>query len=426
MIISTRMIRLWQLLSYFVLQIIAVATTTYSQSVESQAVFDRLVEWTRKQKGGYVDDRLAVVEHSGLQGIGPKPNSTIIPAGTVILKIPGPLILEGENDCETVALFEHLLLHGHQDPKTVEFHEFVKMVAAQIDPTRFTCFWSPEARQELQGLPPYRKDAYRHVGWYHNVCLDPKLPQNDPSRWSTARIQALLMVVAYSSSAGLPPIYHLMNHHRGLINTKIHVTKDALEVHTSRPVSDTEQLFMNYVRPSSAEIFRDYGFLESFPRKWSWKEAQPTVWEILSHLWTTGSFLSISSESNTIHTMEIWPEDGVVSIEPPTPQGRVFSGSEKVVSVQEAQQNALHHTASLSTPQLQRFRQGATRLLYTTLPTTWQQDEEQLQQQSNIAPDVRMAVEYRMAFKRDVETALQAAEALLQDRGKDSAESAEL
>ena len=460
------------------------ASSTSSVSEDSLEAYKDLVAWVEKEEGGYVDPRLGIVVRQGLQGIGPiigtnedKSNNstakeeeelselnkdgtttrTTIPTDTMILRIPGSVILDSDDDCEMVQYLENEIRLGSNS----SIYPFLRMLVPQLHEQRLPSFWSESARNELQGLPP-SEDAFRHVGWYENVCRRRRQPQqeqehegernkkkmmidNPAEQWSRATIQGLLIVVAYASSVGLPPIYHLMNHHRGLINTRIVITTKALEVYTSRPVGIEEQLFMDYVRPDTADLFRDYGFVESWPRKWSWTDPSFTSWSLWNNValklyWTRGgsgeNALGIlqqlvalagrgASGGRTTHTFEIWP-NGVVAIEPPaTPEGQhIHLGSQPILSLAQAQEKARQHTQSLQGTQLQTFVQAALLLLNTTLPTTVAQDEDLLllqqqqqgQDQQMLNLDHVLAIEYRLEFKRDVETAIQVATKVLEDR----------
>jgi len=376
-------------------------------SADSQKAYRELVAWV-EQEGGFVDPRLGVVHRQGLQGIGPETES--LEVGTVVMKIPGNVILAHEDDCDFVQHLAHEIRLREQS----DIYPFLQILLPQLDAHRLPAFWSAAARRELQGLPP-QADAYRHVGWYQQTCL--KMKGGHPDNWSQAQIQALLLVVTYASSAGLPPVYHLMNHHRGLINTKIVVSDDQafLEVHVTRAVTSEEQLYMDYVRPTSADYFRDYGFVEHWPRRWSWTwEPRASTWA--ETLWNLvqnpASWVDNTPNSPQTFTLEIWPDE-VVAIQPP-PITTTFSGSQPIRTLWESQQEARQHTESLSVNQLQDFRHGALHLLNETLPTTWMEDEALLAMRQN--GDVEKAIAYRLEFKRNVDTAIHVVNRILEQR----------
>ena len=183
------------------------------------AEYPSLVSWFRSH-GGTVDDRVTI-------GYMPHPDPSVkirgmiatedIPAGTQICHTPQSLMISGpdrSDQCGQVAAIVNEIEAGDKS-KWFNYIKFDDSMGSRIPSV-----WQKGARanDELQGLPP-AGETRRHMDWYQNTCRGGEEP-TDVQR------HGLLMFITRSSDRGLIPIYSLMNHHNGLINTRLVVDND--------------------------------------------------------------------------------------------------------------------------------------------------------------------------------------------------------
>ena len=328
------------------------------RSIEDDDVskFQDLVQWIREHDG-FVHEDLTIV-YDGIRGIGLESTND-----TLVMRIPWSLVVQEDSDCDTVRVLERELLRGSESP----YAPFLRSVPT-IDPHSVPAFWESEIRNELQGLIP---DAYRHVGWYQEACNNDR-----PVHWTPEKIQSLLLVVSYATTQGIFPLYHLMNHRRNQANTRVELTAEGVQVWK---VGEGRMLYTDYSRPTSAEIYRDYGFIEGPIRRWAWTEHTSSWWSSWRRLLQTGSFDPPS------HSFVVIGGDGPAAIE----VDELFSKEE-----------ATRHMGSLDRTTLDSFVKGIPQM-----PTSVDEDEELLLS-GGIAGDLASAVQFRLTFKRDLEVAL--------------------
>mmetsp|Transcript_16534 Transcript_16534/g.22179 ORF Transcript_16534/g.22179 Transcript_16534/m.22179 type:complete len:121 (+) Transcript_16534:1949-2311(+) len=73
------------------------------------------------------------------------------------------------------------------------------------------------------------------------------------------------------------PIYDLLNHHNGLLNTQSHADVKGDTITITKDIAEGEEIFMSYrggKDDTVSEVFRRYGFVESLPQYWSWTDDQ--------------------------------------------------------------------------------------------------------------------------------------------------------
>jgi hypothetical protein len=377
--------------------------------------FSQLVDWMRIN-GGRVDERVAVMQVDGIRG---GVALADIQEGEELLNCPWALVIGstsfddqfGEDMmCAVVRDIEVELRLG----ETSLWHPYLTLDDSIIN-SRLPTLWDAETLEELQGFPP-QQDATRHIRWFSQYC-DGGKPFGQVDELTK---QALMCFITRASAVGMVPIYDLFNHHNGLRNAKVQLTEDGVQLMAVRPIPKGSQIYLSYGIKSASTMFRDYGFVESWPQTWTWTSSSP-------------------SSSSSSHAFVLFP-DGKVVINP-TEQflKDIWKGG---ISLSEFQKRATEHTQGLAPELLEQFRTEAYSLL-AGLPTTIADDKiiledtkkEYLAQTTLSAhgnekkegvliklKDTISAVDYRISFKEAVHTAMTLSEAILLQVSPDGAE----
>ena len=290
-----------------------------------------------------------------------------------------------------------------------------------IELPRLAADWDGYSLGELQGLSP-QDDVTRHLRWYNSRCTTNDSDANSSSGGGeqqrttildSATEQSLVAFISRASDVGMIPIYDLLNHHNGKRNAKVSITDEGVRLMS---VGDTaiqkgQEIFLSYgIKPSST-MFRDYGFIEDWPTCWNFSDKASPGDNYAFVLFGDVAAINPTAE----YLKNIWKEEATLSF-------------------LEYQTLAGIHTKSLQLNDLKLFAL-ATRTELDRLPTTLQDDEMILDELSVVRDykedsgsssrddmistkeskqqsiDTIASVEYRMAFKRALGTALTYAEA---------------
>ena len=363
---------------------------------EEEDGYMKLVEWMISH-GGRVDSRMVIGEVDGIRGVVAVED---IAENTELLFCPWKLVI-GSSSLEDQMSTEQ------------DMCDVVQIMASEIrlgsnsvgypyldhiELPRLGSMWGPEAVTELQGLSP-SYELNRHNMWFSQTCDGGSIEDFDD-----ATTQSLISFISRASAVGMIPIYDLLNHHNGFKNAKLYPTKDGVQLRTVRRVDKDEQLYLSYGLKESSQMYRDYGFVEAWPRLWSWKD--------------------VSTQDN--HVFALFP-DGVAAIHPSMDfLKQIWSSSFRTVT--EWQELATQYTQNeVGTDSLMHFTTAAKKLL-ERLPSTWIEDEELLIQKQtertsllstaqdetlSVLEDVIAAIRYRIEFKKGVVGALLFAEGVL-------------
>jgi hypothetical protein len=368
----------------------------------SEDGFSKLVEWMRSN-GGRFDDRVVVTEVDGIRG---GVALSDIEQGTELLNCPWNLVigstsfedqLGGDDMCPVVRAIEKELRLGESSL----WHPYLALDDSIVN-SRLPTLWDEDIVAELQGLPP-GEDATRHIRWFSQYC-DGSKPFDQVDELTK---QALLCFITRASAVGMVPIYDLFNHHNGLRNAKVQLTPEGVQLMAVRPIPKGGQVYLSYGIKSASTMFRDYGFVETWPQTWSWTSA------------ATGSG----------HSFVRFPE-GNIAINP-TEQflKDIWKGG---ISLLEFQERATQHSQGLVAEALRLFQTEAHALL-SGLPTTVAEDKtflanikESLVQAVKtpgndevvmvLLNDAISAVEYRILFKEAVYEAMIVSETILKEK----------
>ncbi|KAL7465983.1 hypothetical protein ACHAXS_006295, partial [Conticribra weissflogii] len=178
----------------------------------------------------------------------------------------------GYDQCNQIAKIVEELNKGEAS----EWHEYFSFddslgsrIPLQWDDRAHPGGLTGRALMELQGLPP-SGETHRHIDWFKANCLDDREGGVSEVEW-----RALLIATTRSSDRGLIPMYDLMNHHNGLINTRLSVDDIGFVVTASTDIAANEQIYSTYARSgwvSSVDLFNTYGFVEDYPQIWRWTD----------------------------------------------------------------------------------------------------------------------------------------------------------
>ena len=161
-----------------------------------------------------------------------------IPADTLLIYTPASLILSsGDGDsCHMVEEIIHELKMGFQSKWQTHF-DFDDSVGSRL-PTLWDRANGPgRAKVELQGLPP-TGETHSHIDWYLGSCKEGRAM----THWDW---KALMIYVTRSAGLGIIPMYVLLNHHNGRINTKLVVDEEGgLSVIALTDISAKEPIYL--------------------------------------------------------------------------------------------------------------------------------------------------------------------------------------
>lgn len=299
-------------------------------------------------------------------------------------------------------------------------------------PTEWKTEGQPGSRalSELQGLPP-AGETHRHINWYTTACNDSNEQLTD------VQLRAFSMFLTRAADLGMVPMYDLMNHHNGLINTRLEVDDDGgLSVIATTAIQAGESIYNTYAREgveSSVDVFNTYGFVEDYPQLWRWsdKDMIQLVDDDPNHAFQR----YVNPEDNTVgvdvdgrgfepnsHHYEILVVSPTLgALHPTKALVKVLGNGQR--SIHEWEQDIAHHHATLRTSFVNAMHDSAQTIL-GELPTSIEQDEtlilpnekrlyEKVKKVGRVDPgkeDTIQAIEYRLAFKKALQLAVDLAE----------------
>lgn len=222
-----------------------------------------LFEWIR-QGGGFVHENLEI-------STGPDPTWTerglfatkMIDEGQRLLSLPRRLALCHEHPCQLIQMLQDELAS-----KNSFYEPYLNSVKDSIPD--LVGDWTPAEQEWLNGVFPENWD--KHTVWYEENCDgDLSVPEEK---------KTLDIFVSRVSSVHdeycLVPLYDLMNHKNGRgrnagpdPKTDPH-SELWFEAHAVDDIKSGGQVFTSFGN-LTADIFRDFGFLEEKPQVWEWE-----------------------------------------------------------------------------------------------------------------------------------------------------------
>ena len=373
-------------------------------SVPKVAKEDSLARSYVEKRGGYIHPQLFVgIWGNGMRGVGvdPSESSGVIKEGTLLFRIPWSMTAEAEDDCDMVRYLSRELKR-YQSGEESKYGEYLTDVVRIQDQYDFLSSWLDEEggddletqRQLLQGLPP--NDFDRHTKWLQHTC-----GFGDPKGWDKFARQALLFLVSYATNEGVIPYFDLLNSHRGLHNIRLNPTPNELEVYASRDIKAGEQLWNLYgAELSTSDVWRDYGYIEEWPRRWKFEVEQEVSW-----LWGW-----INTTARVQYAFEILPGN-MAAID------TKYQSSLHLPPIADNwKKYSFDANAQISDSRLVSIRNAAT-LFLANLETTIEEDETLISQLEEKKQEKKKnIIMYRLQYKRDIRTAIETVDNILKKR----------
>jgi len=238
-----------------------------------------LVDWVRSTEGGYINDKVQLRRGGDKNDDGPRGiyTSETIEAGEIICTIPWSIIAkpypeDDENDkCSTMKW-----LYDDMKEERTPHGRYLKSMPRNFLPA----WWSDSGRALLQKLVGKRlpPQGVWQDYWTNNLAGEAEDCDGDmrDELWS----HAVAMVSSRADDHWLVPIYDMINHRNGdYYNTRHRISEGRhYQVLAHRRIKAGEQLHNSYNQCTfcagrhdeygTAEMFEQYGFVESLPQRW--------------------------------------------------------------------------------------------------------------------------------------------------------------
>mmetsp|Transcript_28890 Transcript_28890/g.46855 ORF Transcript_28890/g.46855 Transcript_28890/m.46855 type:complete len:485 (-) Transcript_28890:68-1522(-) len=419
-------------------------------------LFDNLVAWVR-HNGGRVDNRLGLTNHKHHGDVDDDDDRLVrggvalqnIQAGTELLFLPWKIVfgtianthIVPENKCDVLQSYAAEVDAG----RASFWYEYLALDDSLS--SRVPSLWSGLAIAELQGLPPYYNVESTTSGaagaaggggltdWYLSNCVDNDDESDDEHDGVVAFVnlpsssrQALLAAITRAAGLRFLPVYDLLNHHNGMVNVQSFADREGDTITTTVDIQKGEEIFISYrggPENTVDEMFRRYGFVEEWPRYYSWEleEEEEDLRDDDSNESEDADDGNGGTTTRRRHRMKflVLPQQNV-AIYPPT--SMLSQIGLKNLNIDDVLAKTAKHNQSLSTQQLIHFRKVGVDFM-STLTTTAEEDMLILEKtnddllmmmspQNLDAPageveqvmDIISAIRYRIKFKQGIQMAL--------------------
>lgn len=354
-----------------------------------------LVQWM-KTNDGRVDDRLGIATNLDGTGRGLVALDDIA-AGTELIFCPWKLVLGTVGDTPRVVSKHHCNILSEYAEEVRAGKESFWYPYLSLDDSLATSIptvWKDAALAELQGLLPDSSQSSL-ADWFSENCAG-----GTPfDHVDIAARQSLFATITRSAGMRFLPIFDLMNHHNGLLNTRSNASADGNSVFAMTDIPKGAEIFNSYRGGSatSSDVFRRYGFIEAWPQQWAWTDAT-------------------TSEEQRILLL---PDNSIMIYPPESIISQIGTVS---LDLSELQVAAETHNSKLPIGDLAAFC-GSGKRRIDTFESTVEEDAETLkyllsiQKQTpddQLLKDMISAVAFRKQFKATIQKALIAAENMMQ------------
>eukprot|EP00546_Thalassionema_frauenfeldii_P020721 CAMPEP_0178896642 /NCGR_PEP_ID=MMETSP0786-20121207/1294_1 /TAXON_ID=186022 /ORGANISM="Thalassionema frauenfeldii, Strain CCMP 1798" /LENGTH=353 /DNA_ID=CAMNT_0020567083 /DNA_START=76 /DNA_END=1134 /DNA_ORIENTATION=+ len=230
------------------------------------AYHNKLIDWVRS-KGGYWNPKQELRSEDGLYGVF---STQDINEGEILASIPWSSVIEVPfrkdrfDNCDIVERLAKEMEKGDESNYSLYVQELVQ--TAKQHSKLLPSYWTAQGQELLLkiigngALPP----------------LDPFLLKN---KWKQScehiSKEATLLVLTHGESFGMVPITDKYNSRGGNYTGAFFSIEGqdelALEIRAYRNVKAGEQIFTDYRdygKVGTAELLRDYGFIEFYPQRW--------------------------------------------------------------------------------------------------------------------------------------------------------------
>lgn len=262
------------------------------------------MEWTRAQTGAYVNEKVELKKiNDSLAGMFAKDR---IAKGDTIAVIPFNITINEETLTETELDQFSYLPSNYDDETNVDCHVFQAVYVAitkdifkanpyeeylaSLDHYLHPINWSEKAKSLLKKMNGHMFNLSSldfDIEYEAEIC---GFPEN--IRKSTAVNHAYIMALVRSEETpqiGLLPVMDLMNHD----NAKANVDNDSsrkvshYRYYAKRDIEQGEELIYSYTKCgycspelSTSWLFNLYGFVESYPQRWKFKQAKGIKFDV--------------------------------------------------------------------------------------------------------------------------------------------------
>mmetsp|Transcript_28623 Transcript_28623/g.42319 ORF Transcript_28623/g.42319 Transcript_28623/m.42319 type:complete len:428 (+) Transcript_28623:69-1352(+) len=365
--------------------------------------FENLLAWVR-HNGGRVDYRLGLTNHQyGDRSVRGGVALQNIKAGSELLFLPWNIVFGTIDDTATVPENKCEVLQSYASEVDAGSASFWYPYLALDDSlsSRVPSLWNELAILELQGLPPFGNTFDGITDWYSSNCADDVSFSNLPS----SSRQALLAAITRAAGLRFLPVYDLLNHHNGMLNTKTLADTKGVTVTTTTDILKGEEPFMSIrggQENTVSEMFRRYGFVEEWPRYHSLDQKDD---ESNGGTKNTMQFLILTGE-----IVAIYP--------PPSLLSQIGHGT---LNIDDLLATAEKHNQGLSTEQLIQFGKLGVGFIDNFI-TTVEEDAAIIQKMKdnfltmpqNLSGEIEQltdiidAIYYRIQFKQSIKIAADA------------------
>jgi hypothetical protein len=377
------------------------ATYPLPSSVSGDDDFTQLVAWMRLH-GGRVDHRIDVAEMNGIRGIVALEE---IGDGAELLHCSWNLVIGSTGLQDQMQLSSHAMCKIVQD-----MADEIKLGSESlwwpylkhIEIPRLSAMWGQSALDELQGLSP-SEDATRHIQWFTQSCAGgAKVEDLDQET-----MHALVSFITRASEVGMVPIYDLINHHNGKKNAKLILAQEGVHLRVvDGPIKEGQEIFLSYGVKSSSTMYRDYGFVEDWPSIWNWKD-QVSGGNLAFVLLPDG-VAAINPTKDFL--MQIWHSHSNTDIQSRASSHMKSLPLEESTRFATAVRDHRNHLPTTLTEDLLILEQKQEELLHVAQTLTPGNSAHFIGQTFQILRDSISAIEYRILFKKALQSALVSAE----------------
>jgi hypothetical protein len=358
-------------------------------------------------------------------------------SGKMIQRIIDELELGTESKWDMYFKFDGSISHDNDEDGAGDDNGDKKEGHTRV-PTQWNKEGQPGSRAitELQGLPP-SGETHRHIDWYSSAC-------NNSKDLTDVQLQAFMMFLTRAADLGMVPMYDLMNHHNGLINTRLAVDElGGLSVIASTHIQVNEPIYNTYARgggESSVDVFDTYGFVEDYPQLWRWSDVDmvrlteddpnhafqryvsPNAKSVVLGNGNDGVDANgIGFEPNSHHYEVLVVSPTLAALHPTKALVNVLGNGRRSLSEWEVEIH--NHHATLRQSFANAIHDSAQTIL-GELPTTIEEDEtrilpneqrlyEKVKKKGRVdqgKADTIQAITYRLAFKKALQLAVDIAE----------------
>jgi hypothetical protein len=306
------------------------SNTVTTAAVADPAIVDRLIEWVENAEHGVwnhdkIEIRRPNVPGAEYLGVFAKAD---IEQNELLMQIPReryihimdhalPMDVDDEeehmvnyrtNICRlATALQKEMLAYEEQDPSSSSSSPYGPYLAylQQQSKGQLPVRWSAAGKDRLRQILPEldREDVVDWIGLHYGFCTSPppssSSSDNNNSESSNNETteppamavdkDIIALTVQRCYDVALIPLWDMVNHDNGKANVDTSSWYDphGIKVFASRPILAGEEILATYdlcrdcgdieaLDDGTTEIFRDFGFVEPYPQRWTW--ADHGVW----------------------------------------------------------------------------------------------------------------------------------------------------